>query len=141
MPCYVTAGSLAWAYEDYQCAPRPNILVFMTDQETALPPGPVSTPNRRLVEERGVRFGNAFCNTPHCSPARSALLTRTEPHQTGVPTNGKEVAHDHDGPGDRLGLNGIRAGEAENQPRHGRANIPGRRTDPIRAFALRRAAL
>ena len=52
---------------------------------------------------------------------------------------GKEVAHDS--PGDRLGLNGIRAGEAENQPRHGRANIPGRGTDPIRAVALRRAAL
>jgi arylsulfatase A-like enzyme len=66
---------------------RPNILVFMTDQETALLPCPVDTPNRRLVEQHGVRFTNAFCNTPQCSAARSALLTGMEPHQTGVMTN------------------------------------------------------
>jgi arylsulfatase A-like enzyme len=59
----------------------------MTDQETALLPGPVNTPNHRRIEERGVRFSNAFCNTSQCSPARSALLTGMEPHQTGVLTN------------------------------------------------------
>ena len=66
---------------------RPNILVFMTDQESTLLPGPVTTPNRRRIEERGVRFTNAFCNTPQCSAARSALLTGLEPHQSGVLTN------------------------------------------------------
>jgi arylsulfatase A-like enzyme len=68
-------------------AGRPNILVFMTDQETALLPGPVETPNRRRIEAHGVRFTNAFCNTPQCSAARSALLTGREPHETGVLTN------------------------------------------------------
>jgi arylsulfatase A-like enzyme len=68
-------------------ANRPNILLFMTDQETALLPGPVDTPNRRRIEAHGVRFTNAFCNTPQCSAARSALLTGMEPHQTGVLTN------------------------------------------------------
>lgn len=68
-------------------ASRPNILVFLTDQETAMVPGPVNTPNRRRLEAQGVRFTHAFCNTPQCSAARSALLTGLEPHQTGVLTN------------------------------------------------------
>ncbi len=68
-------------------AERPNVLVFLTDQETALIPGPVNTPNRRTLEAQGVRFTHAFCNTPQCSPARSSLLTGLEPHQTGVLTN------------------------------------------------------
>ena len=50
-------------------------------------PCPVNTPNRRRIEEHGIRFTNAFCNTPQCSAARSALLTGMEPHQTGVLTN------------------------------------------------------
>lgn len=59
----------------------------MSDQESALLPGPVRLPNRRRIEAGGVRFTNAFCNTPQCSAARSALLTGLEPHQTGVLTN------------------------------------------------------
>jgi arylsulfatase A-like enzyme len=68
-------------------AGRPNVLVFLTDQETAMIPGPVNIPNRRRLEAEGVRFTHAFCNTPQCSAARSALLTGLEPHQTGVLTN------------------------------------------------------
>src|SRR6266550_6669680 len=68
-------------------AERPNVLVFLTDQETAMIPGPVNVPNRRRLEAQGVRFSNAFCNTPQCSAARSSLLTGLEPHQTGVVTN------------------------------------------------------
>src|SRR2546430_16204058 len=77
------AGSPFWA----AAAERPNILVFLTDQETALIPGPVNTPYRRRLETQGVRFTHAFCNTPQCSAARSALLTGLEPHETGVLTN------------------------------------------------------
>ena len=66
---------------------RPNVLVFMSDQETALLPGPVNAPHHSRLDREGVRFTHAFCNTPQCSPARSALLTGLEPHQTGVVTN------------------------------------------------------
>src|SRR6266481_4544926 len=48
---------------------RPNVLVFMSDQETALLPGPVNAPNHRRLDREGVRFTHAFCNTPQCSPA------------------------------------------------------------------------
>jgi arylsulfatase A-like enzyme len=70
-----------------RAAERPNVLVFLTDQETAMIPGPVNVPNRRRLEAQGVKFTHAFCNTPQCSAARSALLTGLEPHQTGVLTN------------------------------------------------------
>ncbi len=70
-----------------RAAERPNVLIFLSDQESALLPGPVSLPNRRRIESRGVRFTRAFCNTPQCSAARSALQTGLEPHQTGVLTN------------------------------------------------------
>src|SRR5579862_8639497 len=59
----------------------------MTDQESALLPGPADLPNRRRIARDAVRFTSAFCNTPQCSAARSSLLTGLEPHQTGVLTN------------------------------------------------------
>ena len=65
----------------------PNVLVFMTDQESALLPGPADLPNRRRFAGRAVQFTHAFCNTPQCSAARSSLLTGLEPHRTHVVTN------------------------------------------------------
>ncbi len=66
---------------------RPNVLVFMTDQESALLPGPVNLPGRARLERTAVKFTSAFANTPQCSAARSSLLTGLEPQQTGVLTN------------------------------------------------------
>jgi arylsulfatase A-like enzyme len=68
-------------------APRRNVLVFMTDQESALLPGPCNLAQRARLERTAVKFVSAFCNTPQCSAARSSLLTGLEPHQTGVLTN------------------------------------------------------
>jgi arylsulfatase A-like enzyme len=65
----------------------PNVLVFMSDQESASLPGLASLPNRNRLESRGVRFTSAFSNTPQCSAARSALLTGLEPNRTGVLAN------------------------------------------------------
>ena len=59
----------------------------MTDQESALLPGPVNRPHHDSIRRRGVDFTHAFCNTPQCSPARAALLTGLEPHQAGVLSN------------------------------------------------------
>lgn len=66
---------------------RPNVLLVMSDQESALLPGPANLPNRRKLEREATVFTQAFCNTPQCSPARSSLLTGLAPHQTGVLTN------------------------------------------------------
>ncbi len=68
-------------------APSSNLLVFMSDQESALLPGPARLPNRQRLLSAGTEFTHAFCNTPQCSPARSSLLTGRQPHRTGVLTN------------------------------------------------------
>ncbi len=68
-------------------AKRPNVLVFMTDQESALVPGPVERPNYARMEKGGVRFTHTFCNTPQCSAARATMLTGLEPNRNGVLTN------------------------------------------------------
>ncbi|MBI4903662.1 MAG: sulfatase-like hydrolase/transferase [Acidobacteria bacterium] len=66
---------------------KQNVLLFLTDQESARLPGPVRTPNRDRLRNAGVDFSNAFCNTPQCSPARSAILSGLYPHKAGVLTN------------------------------------------------------
>ena len=68
-------------------AERPNVLVFMTDQESALLPGPARLPSRKRLLDRGINYTHAFCNTPQCSPARASLLAGLEPHAAGVLTN------------------------------------------------------
>jgi arylsulfatase A-like enzyme len=86
---------MTWSRRSFLASPvaavaaprRPNVLVFMSDQESAQLPGPVDLPNRRRLERGGLRFTHAFCNTPQCSAARSALLTGLPPHRTGVLTN------------------------------------------------------
>jgi arylsulfatase len=81
--CFLASSALVAAVERR----RPNILVFMTDQESALLPGPVQLPNRKRLSAGAAHFTNAFSNTPQCSPARASLLTGLEPHRAGVRTN------------------------------------------------------
>ncbi|QJB31322.1 sulfatase [Chitinophaga oryzae] len=65
------------------CAPkkkRPNILMIMSDNQSWNHAGcygdkTVRTPNMDLIARQGVRFTNAFCSSPSCSPARAAMLT------------------------------------------------------------------
>ncbi len=61
-------------------APRPNVLVILTDDmrfdamSCAGHPW-FKTPNIDAVAAEGARFQNAFCTTSLCSPARASLLT------------------------------------------------------------------
>lgn len=59
---------------------RPNILLLMSDNHSWNHLGiygdnVVSTPNIDKIAEGGIRFNNAFCNSPSCTPARASLLT------------------------------------------------------------------
>jgi len=49
--------------------------------------GPVPTPNLDGLASSGVRFENAFCPTPFCSPSRASLITGLYPHTHGIVHN------------------------------------------------------
>ena len=63
-----------------ETAKRPNILIVMSDNQSAGHVGiygdsTVRTPNMDKVAGEGVRFTNAFCNSPSCTPSRAGFLT------------------------------------------------------------------
>jgi arylsulfatase len=67
---------------------RPNILFLMTDQQRwdalGCVGGWVRTPALDRLADEGVRFSNAYTNSPVCVPARASLATGRYPHNTGV---------------------------------------------------------
>jgi arylsulfatase A-like enzyme len=70
--------------------PRPNILIFMTDQQrgdTVLPRSAALMPNVARFREEGVTFTEAFCPSPHCCPSRATFFTGLYPAQHGVWNN------------------------------------------------------
>jgi arylsulfatase len=69
-------------------ADRPNILLLMTDQQRwdalGCTGGWVDTPNIDRLAAEGVRFANAYTNSPVCVPARVSLAIGRYPHNHGV---------------------------------------------------------
>lgn len=68
--------------------PRPNILIFMPDQQRADCIGCfgnpyIQTPNIDALAARGMKFENAYVNHPVCSPSRVNLMTGWYPHTAG----------------------------------------------------------
>lgn len=58
---------------------RPNILMIMSDNQSWNHVGcygdsTVRTPNMDRMARQGVRFSNAFCSAPSCTPSRAAML-------------------------------------------------------------------
>lgn len=63
---------------------RPDIIVFMTDQQHCRTVGNKSickTPNLNALLGKGTFFDNAFCPTPICTPSRASCQTGLLPHQ------------------------------------------------------------
>ncbi len=68
---------------------RPNILFILADDMGLWAAGTygnpeIYTPNIDRLAEEGVKFTNAFCNTPVCSATRTTYFTGRLPSQTGV---------------------------------------------------------
>jgi len=84
------ACSLAFAQEQPAARP-PNVLILMCDQLNAgvlgCYGGPVRTPHIDRLAREGVRFDNAVCPTPFCSPSRASLITGLYPHTHGIVVN------------------------------------------------------
>lgn len=68
---------------------RPNILLFITDQERKPMHWPAgwadeNLPNRARLTKHGLNFENAFCSAAMCSPSRSTFFTGKYPAEHGV---------------------------------------------------------
>ena len=65
---------------------KPNILIFMTDQQRAdsVYDERCLTPNLDSFREKSLTFTNAFCPSPHCCPSRATFMSGLYPAQHGV---------------------------------------------------------
>lgn len=58
---------------------RPNVLIIICDQLNAgalgCYGGPVPTPHIDRLAREGVRFDQAVCTCPFCSPSRASIVT------------------------------------------------------------------
>lgn len=82
-------GSQASA-EQAEKTTRPNILIFMPDQQqgaTVLPESQCLTPNLDRFARQGVMFTHASCPAPHCCPSRASFMTGLYPSEHGVFNN------------------------------------------------------
>lgn len=71
---------------------RPNILFVFADQHRHDALGCagnslIETPNIDRLASSGVRFTDAWCQSPICQPSRAALITGRYPHELGVMRN------------------------------------------------------
>ena len=69
---------------------RPNILIFMNDQEqgAVLDPGhPCQTPFADRLAQEGVRFSRTHTTTAHCCPSRATFMTGLYPSHHGIYNN------------------------------------------------------
>ena len=89
--CLVLLPGVSAATEKAPQPRRPNVLMLMCDQLTARVlscyGGPVRTPNIDRIAHEGVRFNQATCTTPFCSPSRASLVTGMYPHTHGIVVN------------------------------------------------------
>jgi arylsulfatase A-like enzyme len=67
---------------------RPNVLIFVTDDQRATETMWVMPQTRRYFQRGGVHYPNSFAVTPLCCPSRATILTGRYAHNTGVRSNG-----------------------------------------------------
>ncbi len=71
-------------------ADRPNILIFMNDQQQAfptMPEHPCRTPNADRLASEGVLFRRHYTPTAHCCPSRASFMTGRYPSGHGIWNN------------------------------------------------------
>lgn len=82
----------ALAAEPTAGASKPNIVVFLTDDQGQLDSSPyggqgMRTPNMQRLAGAGMTFTRAYVASPSCAPSRAALLTGLMPARNGTEAN------------------------------------------------------
>jgi arylsulfatase A-like enzyme len=77
----------------------PNLVVCLPDQHAVTALGcygndQIETPAIDSLAGGGVRFENAYCTQPVCTPSRSAIMTGQYPHTTGLTENNTPLPAD-----------------------------------------------
>ena len=67
---------------------RPNVLIFVTDDQRAEGTLEAMPHTRAWFQEGGTRFPNAFATTTLCCPGRASIFTGRYAHNNGIRTNG-----------------------------------------------------
>jgi arylsulfatase A-like enzyme len=78
---------------------RPNILLIMTDQQTATAMSCtgnewLKTPAMDSLAASGTRFERSYVTQPLCLPCRSSFQTGRYPHEIGTISNGRDIKGD-----------------------------------------------
>ncbi|CAH1217042.1 Choline-sulfatase [Paenibacillus allorhizoplanae] len=74
---------------------KPNILIFMTDQQQAgviARDHPCQMPNVRALADNGITFTQVYTTMTHCCPSRASFMTGKYPSQHGVYNNVSNAA-------------------------------------------------
>jgi arylsulfatase A-like enzyme len=85
----------AKAQAQREMASKPNVIIIMTDQQTADAMSnagnkDLHTPAMDMLAANGTRFTRAYCAQPLCTPSRSAIFSGRMPHETGFTGNSPE---------------------------------------------------
>jgi arylsulfatase A-like enzyme len=72
--------------------PRPNLVVFLTDDQGQLDCRPyaqrgIRTPNMQRLADQGLTLERGYVASPSCAPSRAALLTGLMPARNGAQSN------------------------------------------------------
>jgi choline-sulfatase len=78
---------------------QPNVLLLMSDQHKrscmgACGDGVAKTPNLDALAADSVRFSNAYCTDPVCTPSRASILTGLYSHHHGALDNSRPYSHE-----------------------------------------------